>query len=320
MEVQDAVTDYLLDNTHLEKRTQAVYRQRLTVFADWCKDAGFMLEQVNNRRVQAFLAHLRATHRPHKKGDRELSTHTIAGYVRFIRTFLYWCSRDEEHSQYVKLDTIKGIKMPRVSLVVKKTFSDVEIVLLFDACKHPSKPYDYQLRDRAILSILLDTGIRAAELRTLSIERVTLAREAREDSYLTVMGKGRREREVPLGNKARRALNRYLREVRRGAAPSDPVFLSRHGGQLSHEALSDILGRLKALSTLPASVGVNPHKFRHTFASRYLAQGGDIYDLQKVLGHQSIVVTEGYTQSLSAAQVRKRKERMSILDHLKEGL
>src|SRR5260221_4514086 len=181
MEVQDAVTDYLLDITHLDKRTQVVYRQRLTVFADWCKDA-VTLEQVNNRRVQAFLANLAASHRQHKKGGRELSTHTIAGYVRFIRTFLYWCSRDEEHSQYVKLDTIKGIKTPRVSLVVKKTFSDVELVLLFDACKHPSKPYEYQLRDTAILSILLDTGIRAAELRTLSIERVTLATEARRDT------------------------------------------------------------------------------------------------------------------------------------------
>jgi site-specific recombinase XerD len=318
MEVQDAVTDYLLDITHLEKRTQGVYASRLTVFAAWCKDVGYSLEQVNNRMVQAFLAHVRATRRPHKKGQASLSTHTIAGYVRFIRTFLYWCSRDEEHSQYVKLQTIKGIKTPRTEQVVKKTFSDEEIGALFAACKHPSKPHAYYLRDTAILSVLLDTGIRAAELRTLTIARVTLAREVREESYLTVMGKGRREREVPLGNKARRALARYLREVRRGAAQSDPVFLSRHGGQLSHEALKDILGRLKALSTLPAQCAVNPHKFRHSYATCFMAMGGDLYDLSRFLGHRSIIVTEEYIKSLGAAQVRKRKERTSVLDHLKD--
>jgi Phage integrase SAM-like domain len=88
MEVRDAVTDYLLDISHLEKRTQGVYASRLTVFAAWCKDAGYTLEQVNYCKVQAFLAHVRATRRPHKNGATQLSTHTVAGYVRFIRTFL----------------------------------------------------------------------------------------------------------------------------------------------------------------------------------------------------------------------------------------
>jgi integrase/recombinase XerD len=94
-----------------------------------------------------------------------------------------------------------------------------------------------------------------------------------DDSYITVMGKRQKEREIPIGNRARRTLQRYLREFRKGAAKSEPVLLSRHGGPLSHEALKDILLRLKAASTLPADLQINPHKFRHTFASRFMAQG-----------------------------------------------
>ncbi len=319
MEVESAVTDYLLDISHLEHTSQTGYRQRLTVWASWCLLHQVTLSAVNNRNVQAFLAWLKAERRPKKRGEKQLSSHTIAGYVRFIRTFLYWCTRDEEHASHVKLSQVKGIKTPRTEQAVKPTFSDVELVLLFDACKHPSKPYDYQLRDTAIVSVLVDTGIRAAELRTLTMARVTLASLQARESYLTVMGKGRREREVPLGNRARRALARYLREVRRGASPTDPVFLSRHGGQLSHEALKDILGRLKALSRLPAHVAVNPHKFRHSYSTRFLAQGGDLYDLSRFLGHRSTLSTEEYIKTLGAAQVRRRKERTSVLDHLSDS-
>ncbi len=97
-----------------------------------------------------------------------------------------------------------------------------------------------------------------------------------------------------------------MRQYRKGAAKCDRVFLSRHGGQLAHESLKDILLRLKAASGLPADVQVNPHKFTHSFAARFMAQGCDVYDLSKMLGYSSVTVTENYLKGLGASQVRKR--------------
>jgi len=316
MDVSEALVDYLADIKHLAKGTQRVYQQHLTVFAQWCTSQGVELSQVNNRNVQAFLEWLRAFHKPHKAGQTEISSHTLAGYVRNIWAFLYWCCDDEEYSILVKPRTVKSIKMPRVERFIKMTFTDEEIEALFNACQHESKEHEYKLRDTAILAVLLDTGIRAAELRTLTIGDVFLARNVAEDSYITVMGKGRKQREIPLGNRARRALNRYMRQYRRSTVKTDPVFLSRHGGQLANSALKDILLRLKDVSTLPADAQVNPHKFRHTWAARFIAGGGDVYDLSRLMGHSSITITEGYLKSLSAKAVRTRKVHRSVLDDL----
>ncbi len=314
MDVSDVLVDYLAGIGHLGKRTQVGYQQRLSVFAEWCSGHEVQLEHINNRTVQAFLVWLVAHHTGQKKGQA-LSTHTIAGYVRCIWALLYWCLDDSDYQGYVKLQTVKGIKMPRVEQKIKSVFTDEEIAALFTACTHASKSHEYQVRDTAILAVLLDSGIRAAELRTLTISNVTLAQNTREDSYITVHGKGNKWREVPLGNRARRALSRYMRQYRRGAKGEAPVFLSRYGGPMAHESLVDILLRLKADSGL--TITVNPHKFRHSYAARFMSQGGDIYDLSRFLGHTSVAVTEGYIRSLGASSLRKRhKERPSVLDHL----
>src|SRR5260221_504546 len=111
-------------------------------------------------------------------------------------------------------------------------------------------------------------GVSLEQVRTLSIGNVTLAKGVNEDSYIKVMGKRRREREIPIGSKTRRALSRYMRSYRKDAKKSDPVFLSRYGGQMAHETFKDVLLRLKNILTFPAGVQLNPHKFKHTFATR----------------------------------------------------
>ncbi len=117
-----------------------------------------------------------------------------------------------------------------------------------------------------------------------------------EDSYVKFMGKGRKEREIPLGDRARRALNRYMRQYRKGAR-LDPVFLSRFGGILAHEALKDVLLRLKDVSTLPKDAQVKPHKFRHSFAARYMVNGGDVNDLSRLMGHSSVAIYNYWNRS-----------------------
>ena len=307
--------DYLVSIRHLGNGSQTNYKQRLTVFADWCSFQGITLEQVNHRQVQAFIEWLTASHKPHKSGQATLSSATTTGYVRVILSFLHWCLADEEYSQYVKLQTVKNIKLGRMDQLVKEVFTNEEIEALFAAAqKNPM--HQYKLRDMAVLAMLLDTGIRAEELCTLTIGNTFLARTVSEDSYIKVMGKGRKEREIPLGDKARRALNRYLREYRKDTKKGDPVFLSRYHTRLTGHALALILDRLKDVSTLPKDAQINPHKFRHSFAARYMSNGGDVYDLARLMGHSSVAITEGYLKSLSAKAVRTRKKHLSVLDSL----
>ncbi len=178
----------------------------------------------------------------------------------------------------------------------------------------------FDIRDTAIISLLLDTGIRASELRSLTIGNTNLARMPGEDSFIKVMGKGRKEREVPVGHTTRRNLSRYLRQYRTHAPRNAPVFVSRQGkGVLSHQGLKDVLLRIKEVSGLPADTPVHPHKFRHTFATRFMQNGGDVYTLSRLLGHSSVAITEHYLTSLGVNTGRMRSRMMdysSIVDSL----
>jgi len=318
MEVSTVAIDYLASIRHLGKGSQTNYKQRLTVFADWCSLQGITLEQTNHTTVHHFIEWLITSHKPHKSGQEQLSSATTTGYVRVILSFLHWCLADEEYSQYVKLQTVKNIKLGRMDKLIVEVFTNEEIEALF-AAANANPMHQYKLRDTAILAMLLDTGIRASELCSLTIGNVSLARTVSEDSYIKVMGKGRKQREIPLGDKARRALNRYLREYRKDAKKSDPVFLSRLHTPLTGHALALILDRLKDVSTLPEDSQVNPHKFRHSFAARYMSNGGDVYDLARLMGHSSVAITEGYLKSLSAKVVRTRKNHLSVLDNMEKG-
>ncbi len=128
--------------------------------------------------MQEFLDWLKANHTSHKTGVNEISSRTANNYVTNIRTLLHWCLDDEEYSQYVKLQVVRGIKMPRTEQTIKQVFSDEEIEALFAAASC-NPMHRYKLRDTAILALLLDYGLRAEELCTLTIGDVTLARGCR---------------------------------------------------------------------------------------------------------------------------------------------
>jgi integrase/recombinase XerD len=318
--VSDAVADYLLDLGHLNKRSLKRYQQQLHVFAEWCTQEQIVLEQINNRSLHAFLDWLKEHHRSSRR-DQPISSRTVWDYANNIVVFLHWCLRDEDYTSHVTLARVKSIRMPRKDKVLKEVFTDQEIDALFEACRsHQKKWHEYQLRDEALLSLLLDTGIRAAEARTLTIGNVTLAADPNEDSYIKVMGKGRKEREIPIGKKTRRRIVRYMRQYRQGARKNDPLFYSRQGsGELTHGGLKEIFLRLKKFSCLPEDAQINPHKFRHTFAARFMQNGGDIYTLSRLLGHASVTVTEHYlsTLGIDVGRVRSRRaEYISIVDRL----
>ena len=244
------------------------------------------LDGVGAAELRAWLLELRATMAPE----------SIAGYVRGLKVFGNWCAAEE-------LGTAAGfraLRRPRVPRRIIAPFTDAELQRLL-AIAEP--------RERALILLLLDTGLRLAEVTGLRVA------DLRPDGTMLVMGKGSKERIVPLGAAARRALLRYVAE--RGAVrPTDPVFMGRWGRPLRRKsiqlAIAD-LGRRAGVATR-----CSPHTFRHTFARSYLVNGGDVFSLQQILGHTTLDMVRRYV-SLTEADLVARHRVASPADRLARG-
>ena len=149
------------------------------------------------------------------------------------------------------------------------------------------------LRDEAIVEVLYFTGIRASELVNLKVSDVFL-----EDRILKVIGKGNKERIVPFTEQCRDTIKEYVSKLRdklvaRAEIPSEYLFLNKNGGQLTTRGLELILSEME--KKLGLNYGLNPHVFRHSFATHLLEAGMDIRLIQELLGHDSINATQVYT-------------------------
>ena len=217
--------------------------------------------------------------------DRPLSVATRRGYLKALKAFSAWLRRE----RYLRRDPLAPLTVPRAEERLFPVFTDEQLHALLATAAGDS------LRARrwsAVLWLLLDGGLRASELTGLTLERLDLERaEAR------VLGKGGRERLVPLGDVTVSAVRRYL--ALRGGAPRGPLLLDRAGRPLTRTALYRgvrSLGRRAGVS----GVRCSPHTFRHSFATRFLTLGGDVLTLQRLLGHSpsSLAVTQRYVTLL----------------------
>lgn len=312
MRVREAADDYLASLKLLQPLTVTGYRQRLAIFCDWCESQQppVELEQIRRVVVDSFVAFLSDTRTPHKVEKSQISTYTLQGYVAAILAFLHWCLDDEEYSQCVKAATIGRIKKPKLEQTVIEIFEKEQLDALYLACKQEYNGH-LQVRDKAILSVLLDTGIRASELCDLTIGN--LHTDAK-DAYVRVHGKGDKWREVGLGEQSRRDVKTYLRLYRQGAPRADVVFINRYGCALTVNGLEQIIRRLGKWADVEG-VRCSPHTFRHTFACNYLLNGGDLYVLSRLMGHTSVQVTERYLRAIKAVQARHVSR--SVLDDVK---
>jgi site-specific recombinase XerD len=191
---------------------------------------------------------------------------------------------------------LRALRRPHVPRRLIALFSDAELRRLLALADE---------RERALVLLLFDTGLRLSELVSLRVGDV------RPDGTLHVLGKGAKERIVPLGTTARRALVRYL-GTRARASAIDPLFTGRQGA-LSQRGTQQAIARLGRR----AGVGTrcSPHTFRHTFAHGYLVNGGDVFSLQQILGHATLDMVRRYV-TLSEADLVARHRTASPADRL----
>lgn len=331
------VAEAYLSSAHVRRlsaRTQKTYNELLT-FVSWAEDHKIQLHQVRDQIIFEFLEHIKATHKPRRNFSSAISTHTLHKYVRMIKSFLNWCLLDDEYSQYVKAITIQRIEMPTKENVIIETFNVQQIDALFQACDKEQSEH-LRMRDRAILSVLLDSGLRAQELCGLTIGNISLDPK---DSYVRIFGKGRKWGEVGLGEQSRRNVQKYIRTFReptieysieqeqKNVSPrqlsaikkdrmqQELVFVNRSGDRLTDSGLYRIIERLGRWSGIDLK-RCSPHIFRHTFAVMFIRSGGDIYTLSKLLRHSSVKTTEEYLKSLM--QTEARHGALSVLDNLEK--
>jgi integrase/recombinase XerC len=165
---------------------------------------------------------------------------------------------------------------------------------VFRLLERPRRDKPLGLRDLAILEVLYSCGLRLSEVEALDITSIDFA-----ERLVRVMGKGNKERIVPIGRIALRAIGNYLeatRAVRRKAgsdSESGPLFINNRGGRLSGRSIARIVKRYARESGLTSEI--SPHSMRHTFATHLLDGGADLRSVQELLGHESLSTTQKYT-------------------------
>jgi site-specific recombinase XerD len=232
--------------------------------------------------LRAWLVELRTT----------LAPVSVAGYVRALRVLGNWLAAEGLGSAAA----LRGLRRPRVPHKVIEPVADDVLRRLLAICS---------VRDRAIVLLMIDTGLRVSEVASLRLG------DLRPDGTLKVQGKGSKERIVPVGSTARTAMVRYLGQ-RGPGRPDDALWLGRKG-EISARGLQHMVRRLKA--RVGVTGRLSPHSLRHTFARSYLVNGGDVFSLQRILGHTSLDMVKRYV-ALADVDLVTRHAEASPADRL----
>jgi integrase/recombinase XerD len=290
--VQTLVEEFLIYLRHERgqaEHTQRTYAALLGGFVLWAESRKLTdWTQVEISHLTAFLQHER--NRPlageASESNRRLSGESIYSRIAALRAF-YRFAEDEKH---LKLNMAENLALPRRWKRLPKALTDLEVRRLLQT--NPAEPLTASvLCDRAVMELAYASGLRLAELRSLRLEQLHL-----DAGYIGVIGKGNKERVVPVGRKAVDALKCYLQDGRpslvRPRSPAN-VFLTRRGSPFASTTLWKRIKERVRLAGIARNV--TPHMLRHSFATHLLEHGADLRIIQELLGHATISTTEVYT-------------------------
>ncbi len=265
---------HLRDERRLSPHTLKATRRDLADFARFCADDGLRaLRDLDAHRVRGFAAHLR------RRGQSPASVQRVLSSLRSFFRRQVQCGR-LPHNPAAE---VRGPKRPRS---LPKTVQRDALIAALD--RQPPAGAE-GARDHAIAELFYSSGLRLSELAGLDLDVFSAG-----DSEVRVRGKGRKERIVPVGAKARAALGRWLKQRAELAdAGEEALFVSRRGGRLSARSIQAALSRWARRGAVGSHV--HPHRLRHSFATHLLEESGDLRAVQELLGHANISTTQVYT-------------------------
>lgn len=262
--------DYLLVEKKLSVNTLESYKTDLKYYLNYFSKNS--IKNINKKDITKFIESLK---------DKDLNEKTINHIIGTIKSF---------HGYFSLYHNISNVTENIVRLKTKKTLpkvltiEEVELILDIDL----KTPFDY--RNKAMLELMYSSGLRVSELLDLVINDIDF-----ENDLVKVFGKGSKERIIPIGDYALRALSKYICEYRNALIknPTDILFLNNHGKKMSRSGFFKIINKIAEDKNIKKEI--SPHTLRHSFATHMLECGADLRSIQELLGHENMSTTSIYT-------------------------
>lgn len=286
----DVVQDYLAHlavERGLSSNTLAAYRRDLARYTAYLDGLGRTTpSEITDVDVEDFVTVLRTG----SDGAAVLSASSAARAVVAVRGWHRFCALEGLAGS----DPASAVRPPAQPKRLPKAISTAQVEQLLEAASLGDGPGP--LRDRALLELVYSTGARISEAVGLDVDDVDLTPDR---ASVRLLGKGRKERVVPVGSYAVAALEAYLVRARPGLAMSGTgtpaLFLNTRGARLSRQSAWAVLRTAAERAGLPGAMHISPHTLRHSFATHLLAGGADVRVVQELLGHASVTTTQIYT-------------------------
>lgn len=299
---KEALEEFLFDckGRGLSEETVKNYGYNISIFLRFMQEKDIdNVEDITNRHVKQFVI---------EQQKKEYKVSYINTNLRSMRAFFTYLHEESY------IDNIPNTKNIRKDNKVIETFTNEEIGKILDTLHRPKNFIEY--RDKAILYVMVDCGLRAGEIIKLRDEDV------KENNTLFVQGKGRKERYIPFSPLVRKAFMQYER-VKKSYFLDKPYipnkyFLSRYGQEISRFILQNLV------ITWGEKAGINreklfPHNFRHFYAVSNLKNGLDLYSLSRLMGHSEVNITSIYASSIRDEEIRDLSIKSSPLMNLKKN-
>lgn len=279
---EQKILEEFLDNLWMEnalsENTLSAYRNDLAGFSLWLNQQGKVFCSVDTLSIQNYLDH------QHHAGKK---TRSAARLLSSLRRFYGFLLREKK----IQENPTKLLESPKGEQHLPSTLNEQQVEQLLEA---PDVSDALGLRDRAMLELLYATGLRVTELVNLQLTQLSL-----EPGVVRVIGKGDKERLVPVGEVALEWIARYLKQARSillpmHSKPSNAVFVTKRGQSMSRQAFWYMIKRYAKKSDIDPDT-LSPHTLRHAFATHLLNHGADLRVVQMLLGHSDISTTQIYT-------------------------
>lgn len=275
MQLIDEFIHYLAVERGLAENTLESYRRDLTQFARHLQGTEVHFPRVPRGAIMGYLLALQ------KQGKAPA---TISRHLAAIKSFYHFLFREG----ILDSDPTANLESPKLEKRLPRVLSVAEVDRLL---RQPDTVKPRGLRDKAMLELLYATGIRVSELVALNIDQVNL-----DVGYVRCLGKGSKERIIPLGSLAAESVGAYLRQARVKLNPGPgetALFLNHHGRRMTRQGFWKIIKHYARLAGIQKKLA--PHTLRHSFATHLLENGADLRSVQEMLGHADITTTQIYT-------------------------
>ena len=300
MQMKDAIQEYGFDCKvrKLSARTIGNYQKQLRYLERYL-EGEFKITEVEDVRgyhIKQFLSTM---------DDKQRKPRYINDLLKVFRTFFNYL-KSEGHIKSRPTAQIKNMKQPKVKIL---TFSEDEIRRLLN---HFSGRDYLSIRNRTMLAMFFDTGMRLTEVITLCPEQIS-------DDHILVHGKGNKERLVPVSPYLAKSLMQYkmARESYfEGKLPEKYVFVSNRGRKLTPEGVTRFFKKAAKEVNVNSNIRVSPHTCRHTFAHLQLKNGLDLYSLSRLMGHENVAITQRYLEGIKDDLVLQKAQRTGVLQNL----